>query len=185
MSKIKLKIKDINQLKSILDQIETNIDPGIELIVDIKESKELMSFLCSSSDIEDWDYYKSTEKEEYKITKEDKPEEEVISGFFGDLGIKEQYDWNGVAWAIEAIHNLSKKSPALRFKSDFWNKAIKQELEKTASPHHAILTLATHSYYSQYRWEDIEEDLETKLNNLWSNMGSMTLTELAKKLYKE
>ena len=192
-NRIKKKIKNLNHLKLILEDLNDSIQPGIEIILDLKENKETMSYLCRSKYIEDWDYTAENKKEAVeeiaeKLPSEDKMEVEVENeelGFFKNLGI-EQGDWNMIAWCIEAIRKTASTRSAVIFQTKFFYDSVKENIQKIISPEHALLTMTGESYYSDYPWDLVEKDLSEKLHKLWPNkLKELSLTEVATILYKK
>ena len=71
------------------------------------------------------------------------------SSLFGHFTVEDK-NYNRLSWIIEAIILLAHKSPAIKFESDFFYNAL--EVKEDISPEHAILTMLSESYYSEWEW---------------------------------
>jgi len=183
--KIKIKTKTVSEMILVLKELEKNLkNDGLEITVNVEQDKDLMSFLCHSKYIEDWDFIKA-ENNEPKIKIEE--EQPKSKGILGDLGIIPG-DWNKIGWLIEAIWKTAQKSPAILFRTNFFYEAVKRELEsvsQSVGPEHAILTLLVELRYNQHGWdwEEIDEDFTESMKKVWPEMYGKTLTEISKIIY--
>jgi len=199
--KIKVTLRDKESLILLLEELETGRgEVNVELV--IKDTKTNYSLLARSPEILDWDF----------ITAEKSRQEDFVVGVTGEgrddvtktdsefltltsqteqnpaegilKGIKPG-DWNGVAWRIESVWRAALKSPAVLYQSDFFWKVLEQVSQfNSPTPEHAILVKLSEARWSEWEWEDVNQDLTKILNNEWKNgMGKKSLTELSKIIY--
>ena len=191
--KIKVTLRDKDSLLLLLDQLEISKgEVNVELV--IKDTKFNYSLLARSPEVLDWDFItaeKSRQKDFVVGVRNDvtnsefltsqtaqKPAEGILKGI-------EPGNWNQVAWRIENVWRAALKSPAVLFQSDFFWKVLEQVSQfNSPTPEHAILVKLSEARWSDWKWEDVDEDLTQILNNEWkSGMGKKSLTELSRNIY--
>ena len=149
----------------------------------VKEDKETLSFLCSASEILDWDFT-ARKEDEREIEDEVKEEvKEISNGILSEMEVGEG-DWNGLVWVIEAIWKAAQKSPAVLYQSGFFWKVVKECYSKVVTPEHVILVKLSQIRYNDWGWKEVDEDLTQNLNNVWKRMNGLSLSELAKEIYE-
>ena len=166
--KIRVTLRDKDSLLLLMKELETGKgEVNVELM--IKDSKSNYSLLATFPSILDWDF----------ITAEESRQE--IEGILRGI---EPGNWNGVAWRIENVWRAALKSPAVLFQSDFFWKVLEQVSSNIPTPEHALLVKLSEARWSDWKWEDVDEDLTQILNTEWKKgLGKKSLTELSRVVY--
>jgi hypothetical protein len=183
IKEVKIRVAGKDQLKYVLEELGEKFTGEIEVKVKVKEDKETLSFLCSASEILDWDFTAGKE-EEREIEDEVKEEvKEISNGILSEMEVGKG-DWNGLVWVIEAIWKAAQKSPAVLYQSGFFWKVVKECYSEVVIPEHVILVKLSQIRYNDWGWKEVDEDLTQNLNNVWKRMNGLSLSELAKEIYE-
>jgi hypothetical protein len=184
IKEIKIRVAGKDQLKYVLEELGEKFTGEIEVKVKVKEDKETLSFLCSASEILDWDF--TAGKEDERVIEDEVKEEEVkeiSNGILSEMEVGKG-DWNGLVWVIEAIWKAAQKSPAVLYQSGFFWKVVKECYSEVVTPEHVILVKLSQIRYNDWGWKEVDEDLTQNLNNVWKRMNGLSLSELAKEIYE-
>jgi len=211
--KINVKIKGSDSLRAVLEELKGSVIGELEVTMTIKDTKDVVSYICKSPHIIDWDdvsrendnpVVEESDSEEPQesmvqeeaIETEPLPEETVNEEIQKEvseerdpyitelIGVGEK-NWNELAWMIEAVWNVAQTSPSLLFGTRFFVNAVKGIYNgKLVTPEHAILTMVLEGYYKSYSWDEVQGDITKKLHESWNSLKGITLSDLATKLYK-
>jgi len=211
--KINVKIKGSDSLRAVLEELKGSVIGELEVTMTIKDTKDVVSYICRSPHIIDWDdvsrendnpVVEESDSEEPQesmvqeeaIETEPLPEETVNEEIQKEvseerdpyitelIGVGER-NWNDLAWMIEAVWNVAQTSPSLLFGTRFFVNAVKGIYNgKLVTPEHAILTMVLEGYYKSYSWDEVQGDITKKLHESWNSLKGITLSDLATKLYK-
>jgi hypothetical protein len=211
--KINVKIKGSDSLRAVLEELKGSVIGELEVTMTIKDTKDVVSYICRSPHIIDWDdvsrendnpVVEESDSEEPQesmvqeeaIETEPLPEETVNEEIQKEvseerdpyitelIGVGEK-NWNELAWMIEAVWNVAQTSPSLLFGTRFFVNAVKGIYNgKLVTPEHAILTMVLEGYYKSYSWDEVQGDITKKLHESWNSLKGITLSDLATKLYK-
>jgi len=171
--KVKVTVRDKYSLQLLMEKLET--EGEVEVILEMEDTKQNYSTLTHSPEILDWDFITAE-----KPRQED---EKAIGKVEGILKGIEPGDWNKVAWRIENVWRAALKSPAVLFQSDFFWKVIDQVSQYSPTPEHAILVKLSEARWSDWEWENVDQDLTEILNSEWKELGKKSLVELSRTIY--
>lgn len=202
----KREIKITTNKEKILEILERfEITENFDIILELPESKELYKTLSTDPSIIDWDYIYSDEEE--NINNEDNnyndtnitriPEKKpytppvtTIKELVGEVENKFGIDtFNNMSTLVEAIWNLSKKSPGIIYGSNlFWEllEPLYNEVGNTpVTINHAMLCKIIEAYYYPSSVSEAYDDTMAKLKENWKLISTYnTIVEVATKLYK-
>lgn len=211
--KINVKIKSSDSLRAVLEELKGSVIGELEVTMTIKDTKDVVSYICRSPHIIDWDDV-SGENDNPVVEESDseEPQESIVQEEAIETGplpeetinekvqeeVSEERDpyiteligvgeknWNELAWMIEAVWNVAQTSPSLLFGTRFFVNAVKGIYNgKSVTPEHAILTMVLEGYYKSYSWDEVQGDITKKLHESWNSLKGITLSDLATKLYK-
>ena len=211
--KINVKTKSSDSLRAVLEELKGSVIGELEVTMTIKDTKDVVSYICRSPHIIDWDdgsgendnpVVEESDSEEPQesivqeeaIETEPLPEETINEEVQEEvseerdpyitelIGVGEK-NWNELAWMIEAVWNVAQTSPSLLFGTRFFVNAVKGIYNgKSVTPEHAILTMVLEGYYKSYSWDEVQGDITKKLHESWNSLKGITLSDLATKLYK-
>lgn len=181
--KVKVTVRDKYSLQLLMEKLET--EGEVEVILEMEDTKQNYSTLTHSPEILDWDFITAGKP------RQDKEEKAIHEKVFNALLSKEEGilkgiepgNWNQVAWRIENVWRAALKSPAVLFQSDFFWKVIDQVSQYSPTPEHAILVKLSEARWSDWEWENVDQDLTEILNSEWKELGKKSLVELSRTIY--
>ena len=183
--KIKIEIK-AGKVKEVLEKLNKDSN-SITLDLDIEENKEIYKYLSTSDDIIGWDFIE--EKKTVPTVKEDK-KENIIELEVEEVNPITISDYNEFATYVESVWRVSRKSPNMKYGSNFYYKTLNEEYNIVASSpvslEHALLVMVLQTYYRNV--ENIDEAIEdtnNKLKNNWNKLKDhLSLASISKALYE-
>lgn len=184
--KIKIEIKS-DKVKEVLEKLNKDSN-SITLDLDIEENKEIYKYLSTSDDIISWDFIEEERKIIPMIHKE---KEDIIE----ETEVEEVIpitisDYNEFATYVEAVWRISRKSPVIKYGSNFFYKTLNDEYNIVASSpvslEHALLVMVLQTYYRDVNINEAIEDTNTKMKNNWSKLKDhLSLASISKALYEK
>ena len=88
IKEVKIRVAGKDQLKYVLEELGEKFTGEIEVKVKVKEDKETLSFLCSASEILDWDF--TAGKEDERVIEDEVKEEvkEISNGILSEMEVE-------------------------------------------------------------------------------------------------
>lgn len=180
--KIKIEIK-ADKVKEVLEKLNKDSN-SVTLDLDIEENKEIYKYLSTSDNIISWDFIE--EKKVTPIIYKENKKEETTEIKIDPITIS---DYNEFATYVEAVWRVGRKSPIIKYDSDFFYKTLNDEYNIVASSpvsiEHALLVMILQTYYRDVDINEAIKDTNTKLKNNWSKLKDHpSLASVSKALYE-